>query len=222
MLQEKQYVSEYKSLVDRLLTESPRDEAMNRAVGGGDYNQVGETLTKIIEDFGFSAGKRIVDIGCGSGRLSVALSRKYGSRISYIGKDIVLELIEYAKEKSHSSYKFILDTELTVPASDKSTDFIVFFSVFTHLFHEQSFIYLRDSKRALAEGGRVIFSFLEAKKQWPIFESIVNLYGRDDVPMTMYLEMPMIEAWCDHLGLKIENYVAFDAPGQSIISVSAI
>ena len=38
---------------------------------------------------------------------------------------------------------------------------ILAFSVFTHLLHEESFIYLEDFKRVLKPGGSVVFSFLE-------------------------------------------------------------
>ena len=49
---------------------------------------------------------------------------------------------------------------------DTSVDFIVAFSVFTHLLYDQNFIYLRDACRALNTGGVTLFSLLEMRTHW--------------------------------------------------------
>jgi ubiquinone/menaquinone biosynthesis C-methylase UbiE len=212
-----QYLSEYRSYVARLQAELGNSDAMSYAVGGGDFEATGEAEAHLLARFGLTAGHTIVDVGCGSGRLATALSRQYGNAISYLGTDIVEDLLIHARQISHVSYVFQLNTDLTIPAADASCDFVVFFSVLTHLLHEQSYLYLRDAKRALKPGGKIVATFLEAKHHWPIFERVVAIYGRVKEPLVMFTERPTLEAWAYHLGLRIIQFVPTDAPGQSTV-----
>jgi ubiquinone/menaquinone biosynthesis C-methylase UbiE len=82
-------------------------------------------------ELGLSAGHSIVDIGCGSGRLSTQLSRRYGAGIDYLGIDVVPELLAYARSKATPGYRFELTTGLSIPAPDASVDFVAAFSIFT-------------------------------------------------------------------------------------------
>ena len=84
---------------------------------------------------------------------------------------------------------------------------ILAFSVFTHLLHEESFIYLEDFKRVLKPGGSVVFSFLESACSWPIFETMIA-HARQGYKthLNMFIERPQIEAWAAHLGMEIMGY----------------
>ena len=111
-----------------------------------------------------------------------------------------------------------IDHVLTIPAEDDSCDFIVYFSVITHLLHEESFRYLRDAARALTPGGKIVATFLEARRHWSIFERVVDIYPLDHVnePLVMFIERTMLEVWAEKLGLEIEQIISFDPPGQSV------
>jgi len=214
----KHYVDSYRQHVAAMQARFDPDEAMAIAVGGGDFTQVGDWTLGILTHFGLEAGHTIVDVGCGSGRLAAALTREHGDAISYVGLDVVEDLLAYARSVSDPSYTFKMNTELTIPAATASCDFIVFFSVVTHLLHEESFRYLRDAARALKPGGKIVVTFLESKRHWSIFERVVDIYPMPDVqePLVMFIEQSMLETWVDKLGLEIERIVSFDPPGQSV------
>jgi ubiquinone/menaquinone biosynthesis C-methylase UbiE len=63
-----------------------------------------------------------------------------------------------------------------IPEKDGEADFVCFFSVLTHLLHEQGFVYLQEAKRVLKPGGKIVFSFLEfaVPDHWAVFEGTVN------------------------------------------------
>jgi len=211
---DKRYVQEYEAYVARMQTLFEHDEAMAYAVGGGDFSKVGQWELGLLVDVGLRDGHRIIDVGCGSGRLAAALTGRFGDRISYLGLDIVQTMLDHAKSVSDPSYHFAMNTELAIPAPDASCDFIVFFSVVTHLLHEESFRYLRDAARALKPDGRLALTFLESKQNWAIFERVVEVSQDPSIsePLVMFIERPMLEVWADRLGLEIERVLS---PGPS-------
>jgi ubiquinone/menaquinone biosynthesis C-methylase UbiE len=211
---DKHYVTEYEAYVRRMEQLFDHDEAMAYAVGGGDFSKVGEWELGLLSSVGLSAGQRIIDVGCGSGRLAAALTQRFGAGISYLGLDIVQTMLDYAKTVSDPSYEFAMNTELTLPVPDGSCDFVVFFSVVTHLRHEESFRYLRDARRALKPDGRLALTFLESKQNWSIFERVVEISEHPEIqePLVMFIERPMLEVWAERLGFEIEQIIT---PGLS-------
>lgn len=216
----KHYVQEYEAYVSRMQQLFDHDEAMAYAVGGGDFAKVGEWEVGLLTSVGLGKGQRIIDVGCGSGRLASALSGRFGSQISYLGLDIVQSMLDYAKTVSDPSYEFAMNTELSIPAPDASCDFIVFFSVVTHLLHEESFRYLRDARRALKPDGRLAVTFLESKQNWSIFERVVEISQHPEIeePLVMFIERPMLEAWADHLEMTIEQVIS-TGPNEQLFAV---
>jgi len=210
----KRYVQEYEAYVARMQKLFAHDEAMAYAVGGGDFSKVGDWELELLTSAGLREGQRVIDVGCGSGRLAAALSKRFGDRISYLGLDIVQTMLDYAKTVSDPSYRFAMNTELSIPAPDASCDVIAFFSVVTHLLHEESYRYLRDARRAVKPDGRVALTFLESRQNWSIFERVVEVSADPSIqePLVMFIERPMLEVWADRLGFEIERIIS---PGPS-------
>jgi ubiquinone/menaquinone biosynthesis C-methylase UbiE len=157
------YVRDYRKWVSRLLDRPrDRDAAMARAVGGGDYEAIGEAERSVLVTLGLKAGDRVIDVGCGSGRLATALDRG-GPAVHYIGTDVVPELVSYARIRcaARAAWRFSVVGGLTIPEEDGRADFIVFFSVFTHLGRDECLTYLRDAKRVLNRDGKIIVSYLD-------------------------------------------------------------
>ena len=204
----------YQRYVRDLIADRPLDEAMAQAVGaGGDYLTTGNTEADLLVHAGLKPNHSLIDIGCGSGRLSTALSRRFGDALSYLGIDISPELLDYARTRAAASYRFELHDGLTIPAPDGSADFIVAFSVFTHLLHEETYIYLRDARRALKPGGTIVFSFLELPHHWSVFDAMAESPGKT---FTIFIERSMIEEWAKRLDLQISAFNPYPF-GQSVV-----
>jgi ubiquinone/menaquinone biosynthesis C-methylase UbiE len=165
------FVRDYRRLVAQLAATRPLDEAMALAVGGGNYEAIGTAEAELLIESGFGAGHSLIDIGCGSGRLSSHLSKRFGDAITYLGVDVVPELLEYARRRSAPAYRFELTSGLSIPVPDGCADFVAAFSVFTHLRPAETASYLRDIHRTLRPGGLLVFSFLELPYHARIFVS---------------------------------------------------
>src|ERR1700736_6158594 len=113
------FVEDYEKLVANLIEKYPIDEAMSIAVGGGsyhEYREIGATEAEILRYAGLKDGMSLVDLGCGSGRLASELGRSMN--IEFTGIDIVQSLLDYAKTKTPSNYRFLLHRALSIPSED--------------------------------------------------------------------------------------------------------
>lgn len=201
------FVEDYERYVAQLVATHPIDEAMSLAVGG-DYERVGKIEAAILKSFGLRQGMHVVDLGCGSGRLAVELYKSVD--ITFTGTDVVAALLDYARSKA-PRFKFILHQELTIPVADESADIVCAFSLFTHLLHAETYLYLEEAKRVLKPGGQVILSFLEFAEpgHWPVFESTVETSRRaGNSHLNTFIERNAIQTWADHLGFTVEKIIS--------------
>jgi len=115
---------------------------------------------------------RVLDIGCGMGRLAVALSKYLSDDGLYEGVDIVPSAIQWGRRtissrfpRFHFTHADVFNAEYnprghgraaeyTFPFADNSFDLTVLCSVFTHLVPEDVEHYLFEIARMLAPGGR--------------------------------------------------------------------
>lgn len=166
------YVREYRRYVSRLLKRKDLDPdqydaAMARSVGGA-YEAVGEAERSALLSLGLKSGHHVVDVGCGSGRLATALHRS-GPTVDYLGTDVVPDLLAYARQRcaGRDSWRFVLVEDLVIPENDATADFVVFFSVFTHLYGNECLALLKEARRVLKPDGRIVVSYLDpAKIRW--------------------------------------------------------
>jgi SAM-dependent methyltransferase len=207
------FVADYEALVANLVATRPIDEAMAAAVGG-DYERTGRIEAAIVRHFGLRDGMSLVDLGCGSGRLAWALGQTM--RIDYLGIDIIEAFLEYARKKSPRTYRFVLNRTLGLPAPAASADMVAAFSVFTHLLHAETYLYMEDIRRVLRPGGRLVFSFLEFAnpEHWLVFEGTVNAQRDSTAPhLNQFIERNAIDLWCEKLGYEREAFIdGADAP----------
>jgi ubiquinone/menaquinone biosynthesis C-methylase UbiE len=201
------FVRDYERLVADLIAAYPFDEAMSRAVGGN-YDAAGALEQAVLQHVGLCDGMSLVDLGCGSGRLACAVARDLA--IDYCGIDVVQELLDYAATRTPKTYRFILNRSLDVPLPTSSADMVAAFSLFTHLRHAETYLYMREALRILRPGGRLVFSFLELAEptHWPIFAGTVEdeLHGRP-MPLNQFVERNVIDLWAAHLGYVREYFV---------------
>jgi SAM-dependent methyltransferase len=188
-----------------------RDRAMQKIVGG-EFEAIGVLEREIVIQHGLRPDGYLIDVGCGSGRLAKPLAHYLDGR--YLGIDIVPNLIDYARTVTQRpDWRFEVVSGLEIPERDETADVVCFFSVFTHLLHEQSYAYLREAKRVLRPGGRIVFSFLEfaLPDHWSIFEAnVADTDGK--MPLNMFVGRDAITAWASHLYLAMVALIDGDDP----------
>jgi SAM-dependent methyltransferase len=194
--------STYQSFVNTLGRRHDRDRAMQVAIGS-QFKAFGIVERQILIQYGLQPDGYVIDVGCGSGRLAKPLSEYL--RGPYLGIDIVPELLDYARDLvARPDWRFEVAPGLTIPERKERADTVCFFSVFTHLLHEQSFAYLQEARRVLKPGGCIVFSFLEfaIPCHWDVFETnIADIGGQHH--LNMFMGRDAIEAWAAHLSLDL-------------------
>jgi ubiquinone/menaquinone biosynthesis C-methylase UbiE len=201
------FVDDYEHHVDQLIRNHPLAEAMSLAVGGY-YEEFSVILAEVLVQNGLRDGMTLVDLGCGSGRAAKGISKRV--QIEYLGTDVVQRLLDYAAKVCPKHYRYKCHRELSVPAPDSSADMVCAFSLFTHLLHEESYIYLQESHRVLKPGGKFVMSFLEfaSPSHWAIFQPTMEARRHNArQPLNMFIERNVIDVWCGHLGFVRESFV---------------
>ncbi|QXD22933.1 class I SAM-dependent methyltransferase [Opitutia bacterium ISCC 51] len=178
---------------------------------GGDYEEMGYIQMQLLKMIGIQPDQRIVDVGCGSGRLAHQLAKNGFS--DYTGFDVVPDLLSFAKSQcSKSSFKFKKIEDTHIPLPENSVDLVCFFSVFTHLFHEDSYKYLISAKSILKETGKIAFSFLtfDEDEHWALFDRMVEY--EKPTHHNQFMTNSQIEIWADKLGFKIDRLETGSTP----------
>jgi 2-polyprenyl-3-methyl-5-hydroxy-6-metoxy-1,4-benzoquinol methylase len=157
-------IRDYQKLVRRKLKKMPENRplALAQVIGAEtmeDFIDQGDGHVAVLRHHGLSDGMSIYDLGCGCGRTAQALQRS-GWKGQYTGADVVGELIEELNLHC-PEYMTHINLNPTILAKDESLDMVFHWSVFTHLFPGESYLYTLDTFRALKPGGKMVFSFLE-------------------------------------------------------------
>ena len=93
-MSELHFVEDYKKTVKRLIKENDYETAMSLAVGGN-WKEMGLTLSKFVQSQGIKSGLDLLDFGYGNGRLAHAFAKDVDLK-SYVGIDIIPEFLKYA------------------------------------------------------------------------------------------------------------------------------
>ena len=119
---------------------------------------------------------KLLDIGCGQGRLAIGLTAKLPKIDLYCGIDVSRRSIEWCNRNLaafHSNFRFLhLDIQnerynpygipfeppVQLPLADDSFDVAFLYSVFTHMRSPDVESYLRDICHVLRPGGRAFFT----------------------------------------------------------------
>jgi SAM-dependent methyltransferase len=147
------------------------------AVAGGDFEAVGnEFLGYFIKYGGLKPGHRVLDVGCGCGRMAVPLMKYLSNEGSYEGFDIMGVAIDWCQRhiaaqdsrfhfqqadvynKSYNPRGSHQPTEYQFPYPTGSFDFVFMTSVFTHMLAADMQHYLSEIARILKPNGRCMIS----------------------------------------------------------------
>jgi SAM-dependent methyltransferase len=200
----------YRELTERLLSQHPEETAMSLAVGG-QFHSFGVLMRQVLMDAGLRSSDYLIDVGCGSGRLSHTLAIE-----RYLGTDVVPDLLAYARSLcTNPAWRFALVNDISIPEADGAADMVCLFSVFTHLLHEDSYRYLLEAHRVLKPGGTVVFSFLEFRVHctWTVFSGMVDARCQGaGHPHNQFIGRDAIECWASHAGFRIDAFFDGDVP----------
>jgi SAM-dependent methyltransferase len=204
-------MSDFKRQYDHLWKSIQGDENAHAKAVGGDFATVGYLEFQILRMAGLQKKSFVVDVGCGSGRLASQLARWLEG--PYVGTDIVPNLLDHARDLcGRSDWLFLETSGFDIPAPDASADFVTFFSVFTHLTHEDTWRYVREAGRILKPGGKLVCSFLEFAiySHWTIFENTFNDKAPDKI-LNQFLSRDALASFAHHGGFEIEGFWDGDA-----------
>ena len=144
----------------------------------GDFKKSGKRFSRLlIEPGGLRPNDRVLEVGCGIGRMAVPLTRYLDEEGHYEGIDIVPEGVEWCEKAitpRHPNFRFRLAdihnkqynpagtvkaSEYRFPYEDGSFEFVFLASVFTHMLPEGVSNYLSEIARVLKGGGRCLITF---------------------------------------------------------------
>jgi SAM-dependent methyltransferase len=153
-------------------------------VGAGWFLEMGrEFLDYFINLGGLQPDARVLEVGCGIGRMAVPLTQYLDDSGSYDGFDIVPAGIDWCRERittRRANFRFqlvdiynsyyhptghILARDFVFPYEAATFDFVFLTSVFTHMDPPEVVQYVREIARVLKPGGRCFSTFFLLNRQ---------------------------------------------------------
>ena len=209
-------------------------------VGSPEFVETGKLYhDAILKYCSLERDERLLDIGCGIGRVAIHFMDYLDSGGGYEGFDIVKKGITWCRHKISKKYpnfifKFvnlynkeynpkgvISATDFKFPYPDNSFDVVFATSVFTHMLPEACINYLNEIHRVLRQGkGRALISAFvlddESKKQMGNgefnFKKVDDRYGvivAENPEAAIAFEETYLRRIIEQAGLKIADPIHF-------------
>jgi SAM-dependent methyltransferase len=166
---------------DRVLgrrTELTPPRRLQQSVGDSDFVATGEEFGRLLDGLGvLRADARVLDVGCGAGRIARVLATRLRPPGSYDGFDVMADAVAWCAQVYRGArlavpFRFVHADianalynpggrlragRYRFPYDDGAFDLVLATSVFTHLLADTAAHYVAEAARVLAPGG-VLFA----------------------------------------------------------------
>lgn len=144
------------------------------------FVETAERDARLLMSVGLEPGQRLLDFGCGPGRLAIGLIAR-GWEGSYLGVEVKARHVEWADRQITSRFPDFRFARVDaanprynptgaesprLPAGDATFDMVCAFSVFSHMLSDDTAAHLAEIRRVLTDNGR----------------AFVTAFVADDVP----------------------------------------
>lgn len=145
---------------------------LNLCFGGGDFFKIGEHHVQLMQQYAdLTPESRVLDVGCGAGRIAYALAQVLNENGSYHGFDNFPSGVAWCQEhyakvlpnfhfnhvdvynSVYYPYGSIAPRDFVFPYEDNFFDLAILNSVFTHMFPADVAHYMQELQRVLQIGG---------------------------------------------------------------------
>jgi|GEM_PF-542002 len=147
---------------------------------------------KLVRTVQLTNRTRIVDVGCGLGRLAIGLVRE-GRDVQYVGIDSQKRFIRWCAryiQRAHPNFRFVhinvenerynprgekIGENFRLPIADGDADVVYLWGVLTNMAPEHMLIYVSETSRMLRKGGSAFLTAF-AEKEVPTSSVNPNAY----------------------------------------------
>jgi SAM-dependent methyltransferase len=192
---------------------------------------------RLVHEFGLSPETRLLDVGCGPGRLPIGILRRVGEIAAYEGVDVDPAAVRWCRrhiEGEHATFRFrLLDVANSrynpgggadaaasrLPFEDASFDIVYLYSVFSHMLENDVRTYVREFRRVLAPGGKVFLTAFVEDDVPPVMENPPDYLRPWSGPLhCVRYERAFFEGLAADAGLHVERFVhGEETDGQSAV-----
>jgi demethylmenaquinone methyltransferase/2-methoxy-6-polyprenyl-1,4-benzoquinol methylase/phosphoethanolamine N-methyltransferase len=128
------------------------------------------THAAVVELAAVRSGERVLDVGCGTGSLAVALKASAGPRGSVLGVDASKEMIDVARRnvtKAGVDVSVQVGLAEALPFPDETFDLVVSQLAIHHLPGDLKRAAFTEMRRVLKSGGRCLIIDFEPPRSFP-------------------------------------------------------
>jgi SAM-dependent methyltransferase len=148
----------------------------------GMISPIGQAL---VDRAGFSAGERVIDIGCGAGGTSIDIARRVEPHGAVLGVDISSQLVEAAarrqRDQNVPNVRFLCADAATVALEGPRFDRL--FSRFGLMFFPDARAAFANLRTLLRAGGRADFCVWAPARENPWVTQVMEIIGQHvDLP----------------------------------------